>query len=80
MFDAWEVNEAVDAPALVRDPTGLEVLLEKLRRVARLRCLARGKEPRLGARHLEECIPAWPAHARSLTLGLFPRNPEGKPS
>ena len=78
VFDVREVNEAVETPALVRDPTGLEVLLQELRRVAGLRRLARREEPRLGSRYLEECIPAWPAHTRNLTLGLSSRNAAGE--
>lgn len=75
VLDVRKVNEAVDATALVHDSTGLEVLLEQLRRVARLGSLTCREEPRLGARHLEECVPVGRRlHAPRLTVGLSSRN------
>ena len=74
VFDVREVNESVDTTPLVHDATGLEVLLEELRRVARLGRLACGEEPRLGARHVEERVPVgWRPHVVTLTLGLSSR-------
>jgi hypothetical protein len=74
VLDVREVNEAVDTTALVHHAAGLEMLLEQLRRVARLGRLARREETRLGACHLEEGIPVRRrVHARTLTSSLFYR-------